>query len=368
MTEYKSMFIVPHCSPRTSITQAPVNPDDFRDGQTVACSIDADKVTVQGQYSFDIVFSSLSDTENSHPYSYFVDTATSTPRINNKHVALTLLRDPASVDVAFIFEDENAFNGVALWAHRSVLSKHRVFEELIQQGKVRTFGSDKQGGTTLAYPVAQASTRAAAAIAIDPSATAFYERDIFITLKNVSLTTMCALLYYIYTSGVIDLSTRLGRFAISRCVLGSSGGEDATRMVWCDTEGRFDASHDWHPLENHSPWQLRDVTWSELWEVSTLFGIADLQTLCRDGVIKGIVKANAVDVLFSKAAIDVDIKNAAMMKVVEDMSSIFDKDKDPFAPYKHHQEYHDLLIQLMRLKSNEEKPFYFIDPNHFLYI
>ncbi|KAK3826432.1 MAG: hypothetical protein J3R72DRAFT_500971, partial [Linnemannia gamsii] len=387
LTGYETMFIVPHCSPRASIAQFPVDPDRLRAGRAVACSFNADKVTVQEQYMFDIVFSSHSDKDNVHPYSYVKTNgmATSTPNTNNKNVALTLLRDPASVDVAFMFEDEKAFNGVGLWAHSAVLSTHRVFEELIQHDKeislsaIRTFGSDMQdepknvkeakvgsdsdslytladGGTTLAYSSAQASTPTAAAAAsvIDPSAAALYERVVFITLKNVSLTTMCALLYYIYTNGVLDLSVKLGRFAISRCDLGNANGKRATRMVWCDTEGRFDASRDWHPLENHSPWKLKDVTWSELWEASTLFRITDLQTLCRDGVIDGIDESNAVDVLFSKAAVDVDIKNAAMAKVVQNMGSILAKAEDPFAPYRHHPDYHDILIQLMRLKAKND--------------
>ncbi|KAG0271095.1 hypothetical protein BGZ95_001152, partial [Linnemannia exigua] len=340
-------------------------------------SIDADKVTVQGQYSFDIVFSSLRDVD-SHSYSYFVktdDMAASTPSTNNNHIALTLLRDPVSVDVAFIFEDEEAFDGVGLWAHSVVLSKHRVFKELIQKAKEMpfseiTFGGDKQDESkdvkngkagsdsdslcTLANRENTLPYSAATATGI------LYEREIYITLKNVSLTTMCALLYYVYTGGIIDLSVRLSRFAISRCVLSSADGKDSIRTAWCDTEGRFDDSDDWHPLENHSPWKLKDVNWSELWEVSTLFGIASLQTQCRAGVISGIDKSNAVDVLFSKAAVDVDIKNAAMAKVVENMGSILDEDKDPFALYRHHQEYHGLLIRLMRLKAKDDKHSYVV--------
>ncbi|KAG0366329.1 hypothetical protein BGX24_003760 [Mortierella sp. AD032] len=229
-------------------------------------------------------------------------------------------------------------------------------EDPLYAGSIGGLYTLADGGTTLAYSSAQASTptSAAAASVIDPSAAALYERVIFITLKNVSLTTMCALLYYIYTNGVLDLSVKLGRFAISRCDLGNANGKHATRMVWCDTEGRFDASRDWYPLENHSPWKLKDVTWSELWEASTLFRITDLQTLCRDGVIDGIDESNAVDVLFSKAAVDVDIKNAAMAKVVQNIGSILAKAEDPFAPYRHHPDYHDILIQLMRLKVKND--------------
>lgn len=340
---------------------------------TLLGSFDAEKVTTQDQHAFDVVFSSNSDIRETPSVSFTRDDLVLSPAPKNNDLILTLLKDPASVDVAFMFTSDDAFSGVGLWAHSAILSRYQVFEELIQHGKtiqsssIRIRGKSGVDGLDIKGNIDSDSdscctlggggggdTKADLAL---PAATvaSHYDRAIVIKVDKVSLKTMCVLLYYIYTDGTVDRSVKLGRFAISRrVVIDPTDDASDAPMLWCDTEGRFDGQHDWHPLENGSPWKLKDVTWHELLEVATLFQLSNLQALCRVGVIDGMNESNAVDVLFSNsAAIDPEIKEAAMTTIVKNMSTILDKDKDPFLPYRNQPDFSDVLIQIMRLKAKE---------------
>ncbi|KAF9129410.1 hypothetical protein BGW39_004177 [Mortierella sp. 14UC] len=154
LTGYKTMFIIPHCAPNKSIHRALVNSGYLSAGRVITIAIDAEKVTDQGKYAFGVVLSSSSDKDKDLLYSYSLkkDNMTASPtRTNSNHIVLKLLRDPASVDVVFMFETDKAFDGVDLWAHSAILSEYKVFEELIRQGKeirsetIRAFNSDEQG-------------------------------------------------------------------------------------------------------------------------------------------------------------------------------------------------------------------------------
>ncbi|KAG0292541.1 hypothetical protein BGZ96_004024 [Linnemannia gamsii] len=312
------------------------------------------------------------------PISFKSDDLVLSPAHKSNELILTLLKDPASVDVAFMFTSDDAFSGVGLWAHSAILSRYMVFEELIQHGKtiqsssIRIQGKSGVDGLDVKVNIDSDSDSCCtlgrgggggggggdtpADLAL-PAATvaSHYDRAIVIKVDKVSLKTMCVLLYYIYTDGIIDRSVKLGRFAISRRVVIDPTDDDSDApMLWCDTEGRFDGLYDWNPLENGSPWILRDVNWHELLEVATLFQLSDLQALCRVGVIDGINESNAVDILFSNsAAIDPEIKEAALATIVKNMGTILDKDKDPFLPYRKQLDFSDVLIQIMRLKAKE---------------
>jgi hypothetical protein len=334
-------------------------------------SFNVEKAKVGDQYSFDIVFSSEVSVKE-HP-SYFIqrNDLVLSPAPKSNDLILTLLKDPASVDVAFMFTSDKAFSGVGLWAHSAVLSRYKVFEELIQHGKAiqssTTNIRGKSGVDELDVKVnidsdldsycelTGGGDNTADSALSDATATSLYDRAIVIKVNKVSLKTMCTLLYYIYTNGTVDRSVKLGRFAISRRVVNELTDDPSDApMLWCDTEGRFDGSHEWHPLEHSSPWKLRDVSWDELLEVATLTQLSDLQALCRVGVIDRINESNAVDVLFgTSAAIDPEIKEAAMVTIVKNMGTLLNEDKDPFLPYRNHPDLPDLLIQIMRLKAKD---------------
>lgn len=169
-----------------------------------------------------------------------------------------------------------------------------------------------------------------------------------IKVEKFSLATFCALLYYIYTDEV-HLAIDTDRFAIS-------AGEGS--LVWRDpTTGKTRDSVRWHPTDRTSPWKLKDVTWNELLEAADHYGISNLRANCLRKVISGMSNSNVVEILFSKSVSGVEVRQAAMEYIVEYWGSIFQKgndgsdEVDPFAAYKGHEDCHDVLIELMHMKS-----------------
>ncbi|KAG0282077.1 hypothetical protein BGZ96_000856, partial [Linnemannia gamsii] len=171
-------------------------------------------------------------------------------------------------------------------------------------------------------------------------------RVLVVKVDKFSLTTFCALLYYIYTDEV-HLAIDTSRFAIS-------SGEGP--LIWRDiATGRMRDSVSCHPMDRSSPWKLKDVTWDELFEAADYYGISDLRVDCLGKVISGMKQSNVVETLFSKSVSGSEVRQAAMKFIVENWGSIFQKGSntmDHFAAYKTYPEFHEVLIELMQMKAN----------------
>lgn len=100
---------------------------------------------------------------------------------------MTLLKDVYSVDIRFMFTADNRFTDISLWVHRSILSKHQVFRNLIEHAFAAQSGSGK-GGSEFS--------------------------PLTLNADKVSLPTFCALVMYIYT-GKIERMVDPSKFAIS---------------------------------------------------------------------------------------------------------------------------------------------------------
>jgi hypothetical protein len=120
-----------------------------------------------------------------------------------------LMRDIYSVDVCFVFPSDTAYANIGLWAHRSILSSHKSFANIIAK-------QERNLGLTNARP--------ASSFALNNTAT-FNAPVGYVVIESpaASLATMCSLLSWIYKVGFAfwdDMSA----FAISV--------DNGTSLVW----------------------------------------------------------------------------------------------------------------------------------------
>jgi hypothetical protein len=83
------------------------------------------------------------------------------------------------------------------------------------------------------------------------------------------------MLYYIYT-GDIDRTVHPDRFVLS--------DTKTVSLVWRNSAGKVEESVTWHPLDQNSPWRLKDVTWKELKEAAIHYGLKDLEAAAHRGL------------------------------------------------------------------------------------
>lgn len=257
-----------------------------------------------------------------------------------------LLKDAHSVDICFTFTSDKACSNIGLWAHRVVLMRHKVFAKLLQkqselQALVAANAKDDKPVSKIDSDVESTST-VSAEDALN-SSSASDTCSLVIKVDKFSLATFCALLYYIYTDEV-RLTVDTGCFAIS-------SGESS--LVWRDaTTGKTRDTVRWHPTDSSSSWRLKDVTWDELLEAADHYGLSDLRANCLAKVICGMNHSNVVGTLFSKAISGPEARQAAMEYIVKHWGNIFQKGKtDPFMTYRDHPDCHEVLIELMQLKT-----------------
>ncbi|KAF9088240.1 hypothetical protein BGX29_000385 [Mortierella sp. GBA35] len=341
VNNYHWMHIV-HLSGRGSIARTPINPEDLRDGCSIQCDCVASEVTHGDAYVFDVVFTQVKEikTPTLHPF-------------KNHDLFPLLLRDISSVDVCFAFAmDDGRTPPVRLWAHRVVLSRHKVFDKLIADEEARLYlmhnaslhtkESDVKYDSALDNILDDDGLFNDTIAASNPSSPArTLVEPLVIKIEDFSFATMSALLYYIYTDK-IDLSIDPTRFAISTAKEDSSIGRHPA-----------DKHHHaivWHPLADHSPWRLKDVTWDNLMEATDYYGISDLHSICRTKVVERINESSVFRTLFRNSAGDPTVKKAAMEFINNNLDSMFGNGQDPFALYRDDPVCHDVLIELTRLR------------------
>lgn len=202
-----------------------------------------------------------------------------------KSLITLLLKDPSTVDVCFTFTSDKTCSNIGLWAHRFLLSQHESFAKAIQDAiTVQSLGdmvladtksaedvdSDLESASNLSVDTAITETGAARAMSVGAAS-----KELFIKVDTISLATFCVMLYYIYT-GDIDRTVDATRFVLS--------DTNKVSLVWRDSAGKVEESADWRPLDQDSPWRLKDVTWNELKDAAVHFGLADLQVIAEQRI------------------------------------------------------------------------------------
>ncbi|KAG0060893.1 hypothetical protein BGZ89_011895 [Linnemannia elongata] len=242
-----------------------------------------ESVLLGGRYEFDVVFSTEADFRRTTPAPAPAPVIKpklvlqSTSASKQKNLISLLLKDPSSVDVCFTFTNNKTCSNIGLWAHRFLLSQHESFAKLIQDAiTVQSLGdmvladtksaedvdSDVESTSNLSVDTAITATGAARGISIGAAS-----KELFIKIDTVSLATFCVMLYYIYT-GEIDYTVDATRFVLSNT--------NKVSLVWRDSAGKVEESVDWRPLDQNSPWRLKEVTLNELKDAAFHFGLTDL--------------------------------------------------------------------------------------------
>ncbi|KAG0060957.1 hypothetical protein BGZ89_011847 [Linnemannia elongata] len=339
ITNYIVMHIIPHSS-KSSILEKANSGSSLMQGGAAQCVIDIDKVVDDGMYRFDIVFSTHKE----------IARKLTPPPSKSREIVSLLLKDPNTVDVCFTFSSDKVHSHIGLWAHRVVLSRYKVFAQLIEKEDAHqrlvsnaNGDKDKDKVTTTIKVESDAESTRTISDNISSPASSIDSRAIMIKVDKFPLATFCALLYYIYMDE-IDLSVDTSRFVISI----SEGGS----FVWRDSEGKIRELHPsicWPPLDQVSPWKLKDVSWDELLEAADFYGVSELRSHCLTGALNGLNEQNAVRSVFS---CDADVKRMAMKYIVDRAEVFFEKGKqDPFLAYKEHPDCHEVLVKLMQMKA-----------------
>ncbi|KAF8942369.1 hypothetical protein BGZ47_006555 [Haplosporangium gracile] len=344
-THYQSVRVFPESCPTPILTYSfIISKINLVNGPQAKCgSFKEEDVIKDDEYNFEIVLCTAPDL----PRKLELPTP---PAPKNHDIIPLLLKDANSVDVCFTFTCDKVYSNVGLWAHSVVLARHKVFAKLFQHQddlksivannddrKAAKVESDAESTSTIS---ADSSPRSSLSAATGDT------RSLVVKVDKFSLATFCALLYYIYTDEV-HLAIDTDRFAIS-------SGEGS--LIWRDpTTGKMRDSVRWHPTDQSSPWKLKDVTWDELLEAADHYGISDLRANCLEKVISGMNQSNVVGTLFSKSVSGTEVQQAAMEFIVKHWGSIFQKGRDggmdPFAAYRDHPECHEVLIELMQMKT-----------------
>ncbi|KAF9361770.1 hypothetical protein BGX34_006922, partial [Mortierella sp. NVP85] len=161
---YYYMHIIPHSnSEQNSITYY----TGFRHisgTQSVTGSINVFEVLLNDQYQFDVVMSA------------------------NVH----------SVDVCFVFTSDQSYSNVGLWAHRVMLSRIKVFKELILKA-TEAIETTKESRTTKAVSLEDEADDPGQSTVKEEEETSGESSILTIPIDKFSLATMCSILYYIYS-------------------------------------------------------------------------------------------------------------------------------------------------------------------------
>ncbi|KAG0282075.1 hypothetical protein BGZ96_000854 [Linnemannia gamsii] len=290
---FKSMHIVPRSNFFNPVATTMLEWQLYESRCSGTASFPAEKVLAADQYNFDVVFSSTF--ELSRSFASIPNTASTPTAISNSETKSVykerglislLLKDPSSVDVCFTFISDKTYSNIGLWAHRCVLSQYDSFSRRIQEAKaLQSLGemvltekvaggdadvdSDVESISTFSLNSMDTATGpAATGSSFDTASRA----PLVIKVNTVSLATFCVMLYYIYT-GEVDRTVHPNRFVLSNT--------NKVSLVWRNSAGEVEDSVVWHPLNQNSPWRLKDVAWRELKEAAVHYGLKGLETLAE---------------------------------------------------------------------------------------
>ncbi|KAF9388198.1 hypothetical protein CPC16_006631 [Podila verticillata] len=153
-----------------------------------------------------------------------------------KETMSALLRDVSSVDTKFVFGSSRVTGETCLWAHRVILAKSHEFDVLLEQ---ISHANGSHGNAHLT-----------------------------VTVTKVSLPVMATLLKYLYVREIRRINYPED-FAISKT----------------SSKGCHKDHHEWHCLDLEMPLSDRPVTWQELLDAATIYGLDALRAHCRAALI-----------------------------------------------------------------------------------
>ncbi|KAF9344643.1 hypothetical protein BGX34_005465 [Mortierella sp. NVP85] len=334
---YSYLHIVPFKNREESVT-FPISYKRVNSSGTLPFEgrINASRVLSEGKYRFDIILSIDKSLEHRTIPKRLV-TSLSTRR----GMLLSLLKDVHSVDVCFVFTSDHSYPKVGLWAHRAVLSKIKVFEELILEATKALEATKESQATKSASSERDQESADTSHQQTGKEKTPEEPSILTIQVDKFPLATMCSLLYYIY-SGEVQLSIPSSQFAISKA---------ESAIVLYDTNGKTRESIRWDPLSADSAWKLKDVSWEELGLAAEHYGLAELRTLCEKEIIEVMDETNAIDILFNVGYHIEAVKKKALSFIVEHMESLSVGNSNPFERFRDHPGCHDMLVEVILAKT-----------------
>ncbi|KAF9932117.1 hypothetical protein FBU30_008931, partial [Linnemannia zychae] len=286
------------------VYHGPVDDSALCDDNHIKCTVPVEEVTKDDMLDFEIVLYLV--------YGSPRELRTSTCRqidepekstSSHSDILPLLLKDANSVDVCFTFNSDNTHSNITVWAHRVVLTRHKVFADLIQNQETiqsllavtQTTKAESDIDTSSKF---ESDSESSYTISVDDTSTTVNTdtRILVIQVDKLSLEAFCTALYYIYT-GEIRLSFDSTRFAISF----SQSKANITR----DYELRT-------LTKKPSTLKFKDVTWGQLLEAADLYKILDLQDECLRQVISGMNQSNVVETLFYKTPSGTEVRQAGM--------------------------------------------------------
>ncbi|KAF9902007.1 hypothetical protein EC991_005417 [Linnemannia zychae] len=311
---------------------------------------DASLVTYSNSYRFDVVIMRFEVNDIS-------PTQTS---LKNQDIFPLLLKDASSVDVCFEYQYQKngSTNKIRLWAHSVILSRHKAFARLIQDEKlhhrlnhkeVNKIG-DKDKASGKPEPKSMPGLPeydsiyecdSPAVTTCSSTCPAPYIEPLVIKVENIALETMCTLLHHLYTNE-IRRSFDSSRFVIS-----------------CITANDDSLASNYYPSNDYSSnlpdrrMAARNVSWYDLLDAAKHFEILDLYAFCQYKIVKDIDQYTVVPILFSSCGEDYAVKKVAMKHIDNNLAVMFPGNHDPFEPYKDDPACHNILVELIRIRSRK---------------
>lgn len=286
--------------------------------------VEMTSVTIDQRLDFDIVLSVWKEL-------YLVPHDTDTRALEPKKKAIVspklkevmspLMKDIATMNMVFTFGLHGSACNVALWVHQSVLSRQPRITALISKSK--EVESDTSSPEAL-YGVKTTH------------------------VTEHSLESYTAAIRYIYTSeGKLEVD--LEDFAI-----GSPPNKPLT--VSCKNrpviEGLFspNPSSSTGAASDEPVGPRSATTWSDCYEVT------ELREYWRDRIVESLNASTALNVLYGFAYRYPDLKEIVLKYVVNNMSSMYTENQDPFAAFDSHPERHSLSWQRSCSSCSRPRP------------
>ncbi|KAG0239051.1 hypothetical protein BGX31_003069 [Mortierella sp. GBA43] len=228
---------------------------------------------------------------------------------------LRLLRDPSSVNVAFIFTIHSCQRSVALWANHTFLDKYPRFQELLDDTE---------------------------------------ERPTLILIEGISLTTFCVMLKYLYTEDLdldnIDPDEFLMCDAdhLQEELLLSSPSAPSSSLAVLNKSLR-----EHNEAQFYTTWNTKDkVSWSDLFLAADRFEVDGLREQCLENLLTSVDESNAMEILFGVGTCFQEIRQPVMNYISDHLEDIFSiQTSDPFKRFSSHEGYHEVMLELLRLQS-----------------
>ncbi|KAF9366594.1 hypothetical protein BGX34_000614 [Mortierella sp. NVP85] len=227
---------------------------------------------------------------------------------------LNLLKDPGSVNIAFLFTIYNCQRKVALWANRTILDKHLRLQELL--------------GTADHTPA-------------------------MIPIQGISLTTFCVLLKYLYT-GDLGLDVDPSQFLM--CDMDQLKDDPFMNLIG-STAVLNKSLEEYNAAQFYATWNVKDkVTWSDLFLAADRFEITELREQCLDNLLASVNENNAMEILFGVGTCFRDeVYNPIMKYILSHLGDTFAiQTQDPFKRFADHAQCHEVMLELLRLSHSKD--------------